>query len=246
MVTKKVERINMDYFTYIKAAAILALCSIFCFFALNASATTEVLQGSVEENDAATRLVRPSNNNGSAQSGSLRLSRPISDASQDSPLNGLVDTNKFSGDNLHSDAASMGLVQPNKFQDLSANKFDLGTDRGSRELMIGWERWYKQLSAAIYGRWSQVADIPGHAIVRITVTNERELNAILVKSSGNRAFDSGLINAIMTLNGNQGLTFPAQSERKNVSLESDYIAGTNIEPGYNWIRNDYEKVQESY
>ena len=236
---------NMPFATHLKTRLILFLCACFGFNSSSAAyCQSEVLKGSVQEDDAITRLSRPSNDNGTAQSGSLRLSRPISE-----PLNGLVNTDKFaaplSGD-LKSDTANLGLVQPNNFQDLSANKFDLGTDRGSRELMIGWERWYKQLSGAIYSRWSQVADISGHAIVRITVTNDRELNAILVQSSGNSAFDRGLINAILSLNGNPGLTFPAQSERKSVSLESDYIAGTNIEPGYNWIRNDYEKVQESY
>jgi len=236
---------NMTFSIYLRTQLILLLSSTFCFnFSPAAIADGEVLKGSVQEDDAITRLARPSNSDGTPQSGSLRLSRPTN-----APLTGLVDTNKFSSPlsgNLSKDSASLGLVQPDKFQDLSANKFELGTDRGSRELMIGWERWYKQLSAAIYGRWSQVADIPGHAIVRITVTNERVLSAILVKSSGNRVFDSGLVDAILSLNGNPGLTFPAQSERKSVSLESDYIAGTNIEPGYNWIRNDYEKIQQSY
>jgi hypothetical protein len=236
---------NMIFSTHLKTQLILLPCSTFCFnFSQAAMADSEILKGSVQEEDAITRLARPSNNNGKAQSGSLRIDRPTS-----APLTGLVDTDKFSNPlsgNLKSDSADLGLVQPDKFQNLSANKFDVGADRGSRELMIGWERWYKQLSGAIYGRWSQVADIPGHAIVRITVTNERELTAILVKSSGSSAFDSGLVNAILTLNGNPGLTFPVGSQRKSVSLESDYIAGTNIEPGYNWIRNDYEKVQESY
>ena len=230
---------------YLITLIYLALLSF--IFLPTVQADGEVLQGSVEENDAITRLTRPNNDSGAGQmeQGSLRLTRPSNGA----PLNGLVNTDKFSSpsnSDLKNDNPSLGLVQPNKFQDLSANKFDLGADRGSRELLIGWERWYKQLSGAIYSRWSQVADIPGHAIVRITVTNNLELNAILVKSSGSAAFDSGLINAIMTLNRNPGLTFPRGSERQSVSLESDYIAGTNIEPGYNWIRNDYEKVDESY
>lgn len=241
----------MTFSIHLKTQLILLLCSTFCLnFSSAAIADGEVLKGSVQEDDDAnTRLPRPLNKDGNPQSDSLRLSRPTS-----APLTGLIDTNKFSNPlsgnvnsgNLDSQTASLGLVQPDKFQDLSANKFDLGADRGSRELMIGWERWYKQLSGAIYGRWSRVADISGHAIVRVTVTNERVLNAILVKSSGSSAFDSGLVDAILSLNGNPGLTFPTGSQRKSVSLESDYIAGTNIEPGYNWIRNDYEKVQESY
>ncbi len=241
---------NISPSVNLRTQLLLLLCLNFYLNLLpEAKGQSEILKGSVQEEDTITRLPRPANINGNPQSGSLRLSRPT-----DAPLTGLVNTNNFSNPvsgnvssaNLKSDAGSLGLVQPDKFQDLSANKFDLGTDRGSRELMIGWERWYKQLSGAIYARWSQVANIPGHAIVRITVTNQRELTPILVRSSGSSAFDNGLINAILSLNRNPGLTFPVGSQRKDVSLESDYIAGTDIEPGYNWIKNDYEKVQESY
>lgn len=224
---------------------ILIICLI-CLLTsqIPAIAEKDMLKGSVQKEDALMRIERPSNNQGASQSNSLRLSRPST-----SPLTGLVDTSKFSNpssDNLRSDAAHLGLVQPNNFQSLSANKFDLGADRGSRELLIAWERWYKQLSGAIYTRWSQVADVPGHAVVRITVTKDRELRASMVRSSGDRDFDHGLMDAIMSLDKNPGLTFPGQSQRKLVSLESDYIAGTNIEPGYNWVRNDVERVQESY
>ena len=145
-----------------------------------------MLKGSVQKEDALMRIERPSNNEGMGQSNSLRLSRPSS-----SPLTGLVDTNRFSSSansSLHSDTAHLGLVQPNNFQSLSANKFDLGADRGSRELLIAWERWYKQLSGAIYARWSQVADVPGHAVVRITVTKDRTLRASMVRSSRDRDF----------------------------------------------------------
>jgi hypothetical protein len=221
----------------------LLICTLALSSSAEVQAQSEVLQGSVQENDSATRLARPSNLTN--QSGTMRIGRPTNTG----PMTGLVDTDQSStpsNGNLRSDDASLGLVQPNKFQDLSANNFDLGADRGSRELVIAWERWYKQLSAAIYERWSLVADVAGHAIIRITVTNNRSLNAILVKSSGNSEFDNGLIKAILSLDGNPGLTFPTNSERKSVSLESDYIAGTDIQPGYNWIRNDVEKVQESY
>ncbi len=225
-----------------KSQLVFAMCLLLCCSQIG-QAKDEVLQGSVQENDALTRLSRPSNTNGTGQTNSLRIERASSN--NGSPLNGLVDTNQFNG-NLRSDSGSLGLIQPNEFKNLSAEKFDLGADRGSKELMIAWERWYKQLSGAVYSRWSQVADISGHAVVRITVTNNRVLTAKMVQSSGSAEFDRGLLSAIMSLDGNPGLTFPAQSERKMVSLESDYIAGTNIEPGYSWIKNDYEKINESY
>ncbi len=218
------------------------LCCLLAIIQCNA----ETLQGSVQEDDAITRLARPSTLKGNAnQKNSLRIERANSNA----PLSGLIDTSKFNrplSGSLKSSSASLGLIRPDAFKNLSADKFDLGADRGSRELTVAWERWYHQLSAAIYARWSQVADVPGHAVVRITVTKNRVLNANLVRSSGNSEFDRGLLQAILTLSGNPGLNFPSQSQRKVVSLESDYIAGTNIDPGYSWIRNDVEKINESY
>ena len=220
--------------------------SFFIFMSLITPSLSETLQGSVEETDALTRLSRPTNLNGNAnQTNSLRIER----GNSGSGLSGMVDTSQFSNPltgNLKSDSASLGLVRPDAFHDLSANKFDLGADRGSKELVVAWERWYRQLSAAIYARWSQVVDIPGHAVIRITVTRDRVLNATMVRSSGNRHFDETLLQAILSLSDNPGLTFPSQSQRTTVSVESDYIAGTDIEPGYSWVRNDFEKVNESY
>lgn len=213
-----------------------------------ALADSEVLQGGVQQNDTITRLARPNGIQGTGQTDSLRLGRPLAgSANAASPLSGMVDTSQFSKPfNGQAQAAGLGLVHPDQFSNLSADKFDLGADRGSKELLIGWERWYKQLSAAIYNRWSQVAAVSGHAVVRLTVTRDRILNAVMVQSSGNPDFDSGLIQAILSLNGNQGLAFPSGSQRKAVALESDYIAGSNIDPGYSWIRGDVEKINQSY
>ncbi len=228
----------------------LLIILVFYYFlpihtAHSALADGEVLKGGVQENDSITRLTRPNTNQGSNQSDSLRLGRPT--AGVTGPLSGMVDASQFSKPlNGKAESAGMGLVRPDEFKNLSAQKFDLGADRGSKELLIGWERWYKQLSAAIYNRWSQVASVSGHAVVRLTVTRDRILNAVMVQSSGNSEFDSGLIQAILSLNGNPGLSFPSGSQRQAVVLESDYIAGSNIDPGYSWIRNDVEKVNESY
>jgi hypothetical protein len=54
------------------------------------------------------------------------------------------------------------------------------------------------------------------------------------------------MSAISSLNGNPGLTFPAKSQRNSVSFEADYVAGANVQPGYSWVKNDYEKVRENY
>lgn len=141
-----------------------------------------------------------------------------------SPLEGVVDTNQFA----------------------KAPKFDIGADRGSKEMVLAWERWHKQLSQAIYQRWQAMAQDPGHATVRIFVTKDRTIRAQVLRSTGAPQFDGVVLAAIDSLNGNPGLTFPAQSQRQNVSFEADYIAGANVQPGYSWVKNDYEKVRQDY
>lgn len=137
-----------------------------------------------------------------------------------------------------------GVVDENQFA--KAPKFDIGADRGSKEMVLAWERWHKQLSQAIYQRWQAMAQDPGHATVRIFVTRDRQIRAQILRSTGAPQFDVVVLAAIDSLNGNPGLTFPAQSLRQNVSFEADYIAGANVTPGYSWVKNDYEKVRQDY
>ena len=42
------------------------------------------------------------------------------------------------------------------------------------------------------------------------------------------------------------IELPAKSERNTVTFEADYVAATDIQPGYSWVKNDYEKVRENY
>ena len=226
-------------------------------------ARADVLQGNVEKEDDGTRLARPGGNIGgmmqsNAQSNmppAFRLGRPMPapDFRSGRPLAGLVDTAGFNAP-LRGGATDaggrLGLVQPAQF-DESANanansKFDLGAERGDRALVLAWERWHHQLSQAIYDRWSEVANRPGSATLKIVVYKNRQLVPVMVRSSGNENFDRDLIASVMSLNNNPGLSFPAKSLRNQVTFEADYVASTNIKPGFSWVKNDYEKVHESY
>lgn len=142
-----------------------------------------------------------------------------------SPLDGVVDTNEFAK---------------------APKNFDIGAERGSREMTLAWERWHKALSQAIYTRWQNMAQDPGRATVRITVTSNRQIHAQVLRSTGGPAFDAVVLAAIESLNSNPGLTFPAKSQRQQVSFEADYIAASNVTPGYSWVKNDYEKVRQEY
>lgn len=213
-------------------------------------ASADVLKGRIEDTNTIMRLQRPgggtSTSNVPAAAPPLRLARPNLAAA---PLTGgLVDTGAFRPLRglAAQDDSKLGLLKPNDFATIPPAKFDLGAERASREMVLAWERWHKQLSAAIYDRWSQMADTPGQATVRLTVTKDRQLRADMVRSSGNPDFDRILMASIRSLDGNPGLTFPAKSVRQQVSLETDYIADSNVKPGYSWIKNDFEKVHSNY
>ncbi len=217
----------------------------FCFLPLQ-SVQSEVLQGQVEQEDELLRVKRPEPDLESQKSlSSLPSAAP-------SRFNGkLVDLGAFSApvgaqasQNDFDGAAQ--LARPGQFGNAGDDKFDLGAERGSKELVLAWTRWHHQLSQAIYSRWARLADTAGQATVRMTVNRDRSIQLVMVHSSGNQEFDRTLLQAIFSLNGNPGLTFPAGSQRQQVSLESDYVAGRNIDPGFNWVTDDYEKVKESY
>jgi hypothetical protein len=219
---------------------------------LGTAANAEVLQGSASKDDEILRLGRPSNNNQSGgvfSSAPLRLGRPMTAPDfRGKAITGLVDTSAFkplSGSATRNDG-KLGLLQPAQFGSIPNSKFDLGAERGSKELTLAWEAWHKQLSAAVYQTWSDIASVPGEATLSITVTRDHQIMPRMVRSSGNFEFDRGLMAAVNSLNGNPGLTFPSQSERQSVSFEADYVAATDIKPGYSWVKNDYEHIQHGY
>jgi hypothetical protein len=216
-----------------------------CFLPLE-SVQSEVLQGQVEQEDELLRVKRPEVNH--------ELENSLSGLPSAAPSrfdSKLVDLNAFSAP-IGAQAAQNNfngtaqLARSEQFGNIGDDKFDLGSERGSKELVLAWTKWHHQLSQAIYSRWARLADTAGQATVRMTVSRDRSVQLVMVHPSGNQEFDRTLLQAIFSLNGNPGLTFPAGSQRQQVSLESDYVAGRNIDPGYNWVTDDYEKVQESY
>lgn len=227
--------------------ALLLLTGVFA--ASEPALAQNVLKGRIEREDEMTRIQRPAGNannfQGQAQSTRIGRGEPVEAPSFRS---GLVDTNSFRqplAGRAQDDSVKLGLLKPNDFANLP-NKFDVGAERGSREMVLAWERWHKQLSEAIYTRWSEAADTPGRATIRLTVTKNLQLIPVIVSSSGSRRFDDGLLEAIASLNGNPGLTFPRKSQRDKVEFETDYVAATNVKSGYSWVKNDYEKVRENF
>jgi tetratricopeptide (TPR) repeat protein len=108
--------------------------------------------------------------------------------------------------------------------------FDIGADRSSQELVLAWKKWLKQLSGAIYQAWNGRARSPGKAVLRITVSRNRVLVPEIISCTGDSIFRSSILSVFSDLNGNPGLTFPANSERQNVSFQASYSAGLGLNP----------------
>jgi hypothetical protein len=209
-----------------------------------AAGTSSVLKGGVRLENGTTRLSRPSGNAAPALStaDSIPVAPPrnntLSGGAQGS---GLIDKTAFSA----LPAGPLTPLNPSSGNAQAQNsRFDIGAERSSKQLTLAWEAWHKQLSSEIYARWQEVALIRGRATMRVTVTRDHHVIAQLTSPSGNRRFDSTLLDVVNSLDGNAGLSFPTGSQRPQVSFEADYIADSNVKGGYSWTKNDYETVQE--
>lgn len=203
-----------------------------------AAGTGAVLKGGVRLENGSTRLARPGGNATPVLSTADAV--PVAPPRKTSIAggvqgSGLIDRTAFAA--LPAGPLSASAQAQN-------NRFDIGAERSSKQMTLAWEAWHKQLSSEIYARWQEVALIRGRATMRVTVTRDHHVIAQLTSPSGNRRFDSTLLDVVNSLDNNPGLSFPAGSQRPQVSFEADYIADTNVKGGYSWTKNDYETVQQ--
>jgi hypothetical protein len=197
------------------------------------------LQGRVEEEDfrihkpqkpESMRVERPQQQIGNPQQ---PIGSPVDSNAFAQPLSGKADSSQLNGQ----------AVQSADFANLPKG-FDIGADKSSRELVLAWEKWHKQLAGAIYQVWNGRAKSAGRAVLKITVFRNRVIVPEIISCSGNSDFRSSIMSVFSDLNGNPGLTFPSKSERQQVSFEAEYIAGTDVDPGYSWLKGDYEKIHK--
>lgn len=195
------------------------------------------LQGRVEQEDfRIVRRQKPDNTRiGRNMQASPDNASPVDSNAFAAPLSGKADDTRLDG----------SAVQPADFANLPKG-FDIGADKGSRELVLAWEKWHKQLAGAIYQVWNGRARSPGRAVLKITVYRNRTIVPEILSCTGNSDFRGSIMSVFSDLNGNQGLTFPSKSERQMVSFEAEYIAGKNVDPGYSWLKGDFEKVNKDY
>ncbi len=188
------------------------------------------LQGRIEQEDF--RIRKPQTR---TRDNNLQNQAPVVDS------NAFAETLKGKAD----DSKLNGAVQSADFANLPKG-FDIGADKGSKELVLAWEKWHKQLAGAIYQVWNGRANSPGRAVMKVTVWRNREIRAEFMECSGDGSFRRSITTVFDDLNGNPGLTFPSKSERQQVSFEAEYIAGKNVDPGFSWLKGDYEKLRKDY
>lgn len=200
------------------------------------------LKGSVEEEDFRIHKAHKDNNRISRDTAAQQMQpmQPTTGSPVDSnafagPLTGKADDTKLNG----------SAVQADEFARLPKG-FDIGADKGSRELVLAWEKWHKQLAGAIYQVWNGRARSPGRAVLKITVYRNKVIVPQILTCTGDADFRGSIMSVFSDINGNPGLTFPTKSEREQVSFEAEYIAGTNVDPGYSWLKGDVEKIHKEY
>lgn len=227
--------------------SVVALSILSAPYTLSAS-FAQTLQGGVSKSDSLMRLARPVSGAVQDTGDSMPPVAPPRRIAR-TPLasgTGLVDTSAFAPLTALAsrDDARLGVASPAQFD--TPRGFDLGAEASERELKLAWDRWHQQLSKTIYENWSRVADEPGKATLRVTVTRNRTISIDVLRSSGSRSFDRTLIGEIEALSGNPGLTFPGGSQRQQVSFEADYMAASDVKPGYTWVKNDVETVRQRF
>lgn len=200
-------------------------------------ATAKMLEGTVNQSNEVTRLTRSLKlDSGATMTAAPPFAPPVVRLNRGTPL---VDSTKFASTPLRGSVDQGGANS-------SGNRFDIGADRNSRELTLAWEQWHKQLSKAIYDTWSAMVNERGRATLRVSVDRGKQITINVLNSNGGPRFSQSLLAAIESLEGNAGLTFPSGSQRQVVSFEADYVADTDVQPGYSWVKGDYEKVHQNY
>lgn len=217
----------------------LALLTVIALGTSVQMATAKMLEGTINQSSHITRLTRSNQlDSGATINAAPPLAPPVVRLNRGTPL---VDNTKFA------QAPLQGAVDQGNLGGLaSGGRFDIGADRNSRELTLAWEQWHKQLSKAIYDTWSSMVDERGRATLRVSVDRGRQITINVISSSGGPRFTKSLMAAIESLEGNAGLSFPSGSQRQVVSFEADYVADTDVQPGYTWVKGDYEKVRQDY
>jgi hypothetical protein len=107
--------------------------------------------------------------------------------------------------------------------------------QGDMSDVVAWDEWHARFASLARGpilkNVSGVKNPSGANTVQITVGSNHSLMVSLVKS-GNPTFDTAILNAYKSLNGNSNLQFPKLSRRQSITfLVDNEHKGTGIPTG---------------
>lgn len=247
-----------------RAFSLIPLSTAICVLALNvvSAQSEEVLKGKVERVDQPTRIRRPI-----LPAEIISAVNHTDPASK--PLQGNVQTKEILEDedfsNFHKlsplrDGTVYGAGTAQAPKTAQTTEDLLQAEAQNNEMIIAWEEWHRRVCTAIFARWRQNGTLPGVAHTTLRFTRDRHIELIFngvevgadayevlpygshfTEQELQQAFMRTVRQSVSPLDGDLVLEFPTKSRRQVVEF-SPAFRGTNGPAGYNWKKNDYERV----
>lgn len=131
-------------------------------------------------------------------------------------------------------------------------QFNPNDPDSSPELQIAWNEWHRRVAAAVYERYSTMANAafyrspPMVAAAAYVVTRDGHIaNSHLTQKNGNPIFNAIVLTAINSLNGNMAvLAFPPGSRRMTVDKSATFAQNYGPQQGFKYQMGDKETIQQ--
>lgn len=206
------------------------------------------LQGRIEQRNAMTRLSRPA-----------MPSRPMGEALEHAQTGKMSDIASGTMDKKKKTATAIGQLFTDQSQfilNLKQNSPpDFGKSEKDKQMILAWEEWHKRLVQAIYQDWQTYGNIPGDAVVSLSITKEGEMEFEMKQFAITHAFDrisdkqselfeGAVARTLQMIDHSAVLPFPTGSQRNNIQLNVtfSYTNADNGTQGYTWKHGDYEQI----
>ncbi|MCC6978139.1 MAG: hypothetical protein IT343_07445 [Candidatus Melainabacteria bacterium] len=105
-----------------------------------------------------------------------------------------------------------------------------------------WDDWYHRVAGAIYARWQSVDVGPGVAVVRVTVTKDRDLSAqvedfqpadsVARNVDSETYFKQNALNAVQLVKQYEIPKFPANADLPRVTFDLEMKRNVESKPGF--------------
>ncbi len=148
---------------------------------------------------------------------------------------------------------------PQQMHNLNANtggpppqQFNPNDPDSSPELQIAWNEWHRRVAAAVYDRYSTMANAafyhspPMAAAAAYIVTRDGHIaNSHLTQKNGNPIYNAIVLTAINSLNGNMAvLAFPQGSRRMSVDKSATFTQNYGPQQGFKYQMGDQETIRQ--